>query len=87
VTTHDVVNSETAQGALFSGDSVTLQAGNNLRVQGSDIVGDNDVRLAAGNSLTVTTAEEHSQESHQRQEKNPASPARAASASATAARA
>ena len=40
-----------------------------LRVQGSDIVGDNDVRLAAGNSLTVTTAEEHSQESHQRQEK------------------
>ena len=69
VTTHDVVNSETAQGALFSGDSVTLQAGNNLRVQGSDIVGDNDVRLAAGNSLTVTTAEEHSQESHQRQEK------------------
>lgn len=87
VTTHDVVNSETAQGALFSGDSVTLQAGNNLRVQGSDIVGDNDVRLAAGNSLTVTTAEEHSQESHQRQEKNPASPARAASVSATAARA
>nr|WP_235611150.1 hemagglutinin repeat-containing protein [Enterobacter kobei] len=69
VTTDDVVNSETAQGALFSGDSVTLQAGNNLRVQGSDIVGDNDVRLAAGNSLTVTTAEEHSQESHQRQEK------------------
>lgn len=69
VTTHDVVNRETAQGALFSGDSVTLQAGNNLRVQGSDIVGDNDVRLAAGNSLTVTTAEEHSQESHQRQEK------------------
>ena len=69
VTTHDVVNSETAQGALFSGDSVTLQAGNNLRVQGSDIVGDNDVRLAAGNSLTVATAEEHSQESHQRQEK------------------
>ena len=63
------MNRETAQGALFSGDSVTLQAGNNLRVQGSDIVGDNDVRLAAGNSLTVTTAEEHSQESHQRQEK------------------
>ncbi|MFJ5855588.1 hemagglutinin repeat-containing protein [Enterobacter cancerogenus] len=69
VTTHDVVNRETAQGALFSGDTVTLQAGNNLLVQGSDIVGDNDVRLAAGNNLTLTTAEEHSQESHQRQEK------------------
>lgn len=69
VTTHDVVNSETAQGSLFSGDSVTLQVGHDLRVQGSDIVGDNDVRLAAGNNLTVTSAEEHSQESHQRQEK------------------
>ena len=69
VTTHDVVNSETAQGSLFSGDSVTLQAGHDLRVQGSDIVGDNDVRLAAGNNLTVTSAEEHGQESHQRQEK------------------
>lgn len=69
VTTHDVVNSETAQGSLFSGESVTLQAGHDLRVQGSDIVGDNDVRLAAGNNLTVTSAEEHGQESHQRQEK------------------
>lgn len=87
MTTHDVVNRETAQGALFSGDTVTLQAGNNLLVQGSDIVGDNDVRLAAGNNLTLTTAEEHSQESHQRQEKNRACPARAASVSATVARA
>ncbi|WP_320727831.1 hemagglutinin repeat-containing protein [Enterobacter sp. 118C5] len=69
VTTHDAVNSETAQGSLFSGDSVTLQAGHDLRVQGSDIVGDNDVRLAAGNNLTVTSAEEHGLESHQRQEK------------------
>lgn len=69
VTTHDVVNSETAQGSLFSGSSVTLKAGHDLRVQGSDIVGDNDVRLAAGNNLTVTAAEERSQESHQRQEK------------------
>ncbi|MCP1116191.1 hemagglutinin repeat-containing protein [Enterobacter bugandensis] len=69
VTTHDVVNSETARGSLFSGESVTLQAGHDLRVQGSDIVGDNDVRLAAGNNLTVTTAEEHGQENHQRQEK------------------
>ena len=69
VTTHDVVNSETARGSLFSGDSVTLQAGHDLRVQGSDIVGDSDVRLAAGNNLTVTSAEEHGQESHQRQEK------------------
>jgi len=69
VTTHDVVNRETAQGTLFSGDTVILQADNNLLVQGSNIVGDNDVHLAAGNNLTLTTAEEHNQESHQRQEK------------------
>ncbi len=69
ITTHDVVNSETAQGSLFSGDSVTMQAGRDLLVQGSDVVGDNDLRLSAQNNLTITTAEERSQESHQRQEK------------------
>ncbi|EMM6516278.1 hemagglutinin repeat-containing protein [Enterobacter ludwigii] len=68
-TTHDVVNRETAQGSLFSGDSVNMRAGNNLLVQGSGIVGDNDVRLKAGNNLTITTAEERSSESHQKQEK------------------
>ena len=67
--THDVVNSETAQGSLFSGDSVNMQAGNNLRVQGSYIVADNDVHLKAGNNLTITTAEERGSESHQKQEK------------------
>ncbi|QGW19196.1 MULTISPECIES: hemagglutinin repeat-containing protein [Leclercia] len=69
ITTHDVVNSETAQGSLFSGDSVTMQAGRDLLVQGSDVVGDNDLRLSAQNNLTITTAEERSQESHKRQEK------------------
>ncbi|KFC05654.1 hypothetical protein GTGU_02798, partial [Trabulsiella guamensis ATCC 49490] len=68
-TTHDVVNSETAQGSLFSGDSVKMQAGNNLLVQGSHVVADNDVRLQAGNNLTITTAETRSSESHQKQEK------------------
>lgn len=69
VTTHDVVNRETTQGSQFSGDSVTMQAGNNLLVQGSSVVGDNDVRLAAGKDLIITTAEEHSQTLHQKQEK------------------
>ncbi|MCT4716623.1 hemagglutinin repeat-containing protein [Enterobacteriaceae bacterium H18W14] len=68
-TMHDVVNRENTQGSLFSGDSVKMQAGNNLQVQGSDVVADNDVHLKAGNNLTITTAEERSAESHQKQEK------------------
>ena len=67
--THDVVNRETAQGSTFSGDAVTMQAGNNLLIQGSDVVAENDMRLAAGNDLTLTTADEYGEESHQRQEK------------------
>ncbi|WP_333896026.1 hemagglutinin repeat-containing protein [Mixta calida] len=69
VTTHDVVNRETAQGSAFSGASVTMQADNNLLIQGSSVAGDDDVRLAAGHNLAVTTADEQSEESHQRQEK------------------
>ncbi|MDR7345617.1 filamentous hemagglutinin [Pantoea alhagi] len=69
ITTHDTSTSETARGSQFSGDSVTMQAGNNLLVQGSSVVGNNEVRLTADNNLTITTAEEHGRESHQRQEK------------------
>ncbi|POU42131.1 filamentous hemagglutinin [Pantoea sp. PSNIH3] len=69
ITTHDVVNRETAQGSAFSGASVTMQADNNLLIQGSSVAGDDDVRLAAGHNLAVTTADEQSEESHQRQEK------------------
>lgn len=69
VTTHDVVNRETAQGSAFSGASVTMQADNNLLIQGSSVAGDDDVRLAAGHNLAVTTADEYSEESHQHQEK------------------
>lgn len=67
--THDVINRETVQGSLFSGDSVKMQAGNSLLVRGSDVVADNDVHLGAGNNLTITGAEARSSESHQRQEK------------------
>ncbi|MBV4412616.1 hemagglutinin repeat-containing protein [Enterobacteriaceae bacterium YMB-R22] len=67
--THDRVNRETARGSLFSADSVKMQAGNNLLVQGSHVVADNDVRLQAGNNLTLTTAQARSAESHQKQEK------------------
>ncbi|QCT20226.1 filamentous hemagglutinin N-terminal domain-containing protein [Jejubacter calystegiae] len=47
-----------AQSTTVSGDSVQMQAGRDLTVQGSNVVGTGDVSLAAGNNLTLTTVEE-----------------------------
>ena len=68
-TAHDKISHETAQGSVFSGDSVVMQADNNLRIRASDIVADGNVTLRAGNDLTVTGAEERLSESHLTQEK------------------
>lgn len=65
---HTLINSQTAQGSMLSGDSVALLAGNNLQLQGSDIVGTQDVRLSAGNNLTVTAAQQQRDEVHVKQE-------------------
>ena len=70
ITTHDEVQSQSAIGSNFGGDQVTMQAGHDLLVQGSSVAGTHDVTLAAGNNLTVTTADETRQENHQYQEKN-----------------
>ncbi|ENM8558304.1 hemagglutinin repeat-containing protein, partial [Salmonella enterica] len=44
------------KGSLLSGDSVTVSAGNNLTVQGSDVVADHDVALGAGNNVDILAA-------------------------------
>ncbi|MCU6677675.1 hemagglutinin repeat-containing protein [Leclercia tamurae] len=57
-TTH-TINEDSAtreKGSLLSGDNVTVSAGNNLLVQGSSVVGEGDVRLQAGNDVTVEAA-------------------------------
>ncbi|MET0506465.1 MAG: hemagglutinin repeat-containing protein, partial [Luteibacter sp.] len=46
-----------AHGTTLSGDSVTVAAGRNLYGEGAQIAATNDVLLAAGNDLTLTTAE------------------------------
>nr|WP_024965370.1 hemagglutinin repeat-containing protein [Pantoea sp. IMH] len=69
ITTHDVVNRETAQGSAFSGDSVTMQAGHNLLIQGSGVAGTQDVALYGGQDVTIKAAEESSQTLHLKQEK------------------
>ncbi|MBK4717156.1 hemagglutinin repeat-containing protein, partial [Tenebrionibacter intestinalis] len=44
------------KGSLLSGNRVTISAGNNLAVKGSDVVADRDVALAAGNNVSLTAA-------------------------------
>ncbi|HAV8122009.1 TPA: Contact-dependent inhibitor A, partial [Escherichia coli] len=43
-------------GSLLSGNRVTVNSGDNLTVQGSDVVADRDVSLAAGNHVDVLAA-------------------------------
>uniref|UniRef100_UPI0036DC8421 hemagglutinin repeat-containing protein n=1 Tax=Photorhabdus sp. RM322S TaxID=3342825 RepID=UPI0036DC8421 len=69
VETHDEVHERRAVSTTLSGDSVTVQAGNDLNIIGSNVAGTQDVNLAAGNQLTVTTADEARHETHLRKEK------------------
>ncbi|MBS9424604.1 filamentous hemagglutinin N-terminal domain-containing protein, partial [Photorhabdus caribbeanensis] len=69
VETHDEVHERRAQSTTLSGDSVTVQAGNNLNITGSNVAGTQDVNLASGNQLTITTADEARHETHFKQEK------------------
>ncbi|MCK6906791.1 hemagglutinin repeat-containing protein [Enterobacter roggenkampii] len=57
-TTHTIEeNSATREsGSLLSGDNVQVVAGNNLRVFGSAVAGDGDVKLKAGNSVDIVAA-------------------------------
>ena len=70
LTTHDEVWAQNAIGSNFSGDSIVMQAGRDLLVSGSSVAGTQDVNLAAGRNLTITTAEERRQENHLRKEKH-----------------
>ncbi|NWK86711.1 hemagglutinin repeat-containing protein [Raoultella terrigena] len=57
-TTHTIAEDSATReaGTLLSGDNVTVQAGNNLLVKGSSVVGDNTVVLGAGNNVDIVAA-------------------------------
>ncbi|EGY2005038.1 Contact-dependent inhibitor A, partial [Escherichia coli] len=57
-TTHTISEDSASReaGSLLSGNRVTVNAGDNLTVQGSDVVADRDVSLAAGNHVDVLAA-------------------------------
>ncbi|SCZ66563.1 hemagglutinin repeat-containing protein, partial [Photorhabdus luminescens] len=69
VETHDEVHERRAQSTTLSGDRVTVQTGNDLNIIGSNVAGTQNVNLAAGNQLTITTADEARHETHFKQEK------------------
>lgn len=57
-TTHTISENSASReaGSLLSGNRVTVNAGDNLTVEGSDVVADRDVSLAAGNHVDVLAA-------------------------------
>ena len=60
-------HSDTANGTTVSGDSVVLNAGNDLTTRGANVVATNDVLLKAGNNIDIGAAKNtsHSFESTQ----------------------
>ncbi|EHF2631169.1 filamentous hemagglutinin N-terminal domain-containing protein [Salmonella enterica subsp. enterica serovar Panama] len=69
VETHDEVHDRQAISTTLSGDTVSLLAGHNISIQGSNVAGTQDVGLFAGNDLDITTTLESHQESHLKKEK------------------
>ncbi|MCX8639006.1 hemagglutinin repeat-containing protein [Gilliamella sp. B3172] len=57
-TTQTQIDNTTEKGSQLYGDSVTIAAGNNLSVTGSQVVGTHDVNLKAGNNIDIDAAEE-----------------------------
>ncbi|WP_278496736.1 hemagglutinin repeat-containing protein [Pantoea vagans] len=57
-TTHTISEDSNTRenGTLLSGDNVTLNVGNNLLVQGSQVAGDGTVALKAGNNVDIVAA-------------------------------
>jgi len=57
-TTHTIEEDSATReaGTLLSGDNVQVQAGNNLLVKGSSVVGDGTVALGAGNNVDIVAA-------------------------------
>ena len=55
---HLEIDNTTQKGSELSGDSVTIKAGHDLTVDGSQVVGTQDVNLLANNNVNITAAEE-----------------------------
>jgi len=65
----DVVNSDNSISSNISGDSVTLQAGNDLNIRGSNVISDNGTSLNAGDNVNIAAASNTAYEFHERKTK------------------
>ncbi|WP_425526886.1 hemagglutinin repeat-containing protein [Xanthomonas oryzae] len=63
-TTHDEWHDSLAVGSSLSGKAVNIVAGNDLAVVGSTVLGQDNVRLSAGNNVTIASAQDTSSEAH-----------------------
>ncbi|WP_425613129.1 hemagglutinin repeat-containing protein [Xanthomonas oryzae] len=63
-TTHDAWHDSLAVGSSLSGKAVNIVAGNDVAVVGSTVLGQDNVRLSAGNNVTIESAQDTSSEAH-----------------------
>ncbi|MEA9390520.1 hemagglutinin repeat-containing protein, partial [Acerihabitans sp. TG2] len=70
IETLDWARDRRALGSTLSGEAVTLRAGRDLQIDGSNLAGTGDVNLTAGRHLTLSTAREEHDERHYRLEQN-----------------
>ncbi|CUH97800.1 hypothetical protein P22_3946 [Propionispora sp. 2/2-37] len=65
----DTYADNTALATTLFGNSVTIQSGQDINIKGSNLVGTNDVTLSADRNVSITAAQETSQEGHMEYEK------------------
>ncbi|WP_437431665.1 two-partner secretion domain-containing protein [Yokenella regensburgei] len=68
-TTRDTIDRQSVQGSELSANMLKIDAGNNVTVAGSSVVGTGNVGVRAGNDLTLTTMGGRNEETHLKQEK------------------
>lgn len=69
VTTRETLERTDSLGSAFSGNTVTLLAGQDIKIQGSSAVSDQGTTLVAGNNITIEAAQNTRASSSFRDEK------------------
>ena len=65
----DIVNADNSISSNISGHSITLQAGNDLTIRGSNVISDNSTVLTAGENVNIAAASNTAYEFHERKTK------------------